>query len=351
MAAGAGADFKRPDGAPIAVTMGDPSGIGPEITVNAWIKLREGAAPFFVIADPELLRKRAAPLGVKIKIVDEQGLHELGPSVFREALPVLPLANAVKGEPGVSHASDAQGTIESIEKAVELISRGAASAVVTNPITKDALYRTGFAHPGHTEFLAELSERYFHIRAQSVMMLWCDELAVVPVTIHVSLQRVLGELTTDLIVDTAAIAARDLRDKFGISQPRLAISGLNPHAGENGAMGTEDRDIIAPAVAQLRAMGIDARGPLPADTMFHAAARKSYDVAICMYHDQALIPIKTIAFDEGVNVTLGLPFIRTSPDHGTAYDIAGKGIARADSLIAALHLAGRLVHAQQDKTA
>ena len=286
-----------------------------------------------------------------VQTIDEAGLRGALAHIFPKALPVLPVGSAVTGEPGIVSAQDARPTIASIEKAVELVASGAASAMVTNPITKDALYQSGFAHPGHTEFLAELAERYFGVHVRSVMMLWCDELAVVPVTIHISLQKVLSNLTRELIVETARITAHDLRTKFGIAKPRLAISGLNPHAGENGSMGSEDRDIIAPAIADLRADGILARGPLPADTMFHASARRTYDAAICMYHDQALIPIKTIAFDSGVNVTLGLPFVRTSPDHGTAYDIAGKGIARADSLLAALTLAARLAGAPMDKAA
>jgi 4-hydroxythreonine-4-phosphate dehydrogenase len=177
------------------------------------------------------------------------------------------------------------------------------------------------------------------------MMIWSETLAVVPVTIHIPLRDVPGALTADLIVETGRIVARDLSARFGIASPRLALAGLNPHAGESGSLGSEDRDIVEPAIARLRAEGIDARGPYPADTMFHDRAREGYDVALAMYHDQALIPIKTLAFDDGVNVTLGLPFVRTSPDHGTAFDIAGKGVARPDSLIAALKLASRLAAA------
>ncbi len=222
---------------------------------------------------------------------------------------------------------------------------GRASAVVTNPIAKSVLYRAGFTHPGHTEFLAELAARDGKT-PHPVMMLWSPELAVVPVTIHLPLRGAIETLSTDLIVDTARIVVADLKARFGIAQPRLAVSGLNPHAGEDGSLGSEDQTIIAPAVAKLHAEGVDVRGPLPADTMFHAAARETYDCAICMYHDQALIPIKTLAFDHGVNVTLGLPFIRTSPDHGTAFDIAGTGRADPMSLIAALRLAERMAQAQ-----
>jgi 4-hydroxythreonine-4-phosphate dehydrogenase len=224
---------------------------------------------------------------------------------------------------------------------------GSAAAVVTNPIAKSVLYAAGFTHPGHTEYLAELAERHqpSAVPALPVMLLWSPELSVVPVTIHLPLREVLNVLNTDLIVQTARIVTRDLTSRFGIERPRLALSGLNPHAGEDGTLGLEDRDIIAPAVALLQAEGIAARGPLPADTMFHAAARRTYDCALCMYHDQALIPAKTLAFDHAVNVTLGLPFIRTSPDHGTAFDIAGSGRADPSSLIAALKLAAQMASA------
>ena len=228
--------------------------------------------------------------------------------------------------------------VRAIDLAVAAARDGTASAVVTNPINKDALYRAGFRHPGHTEYLAELAG----LKAPAIMMLACPELRVVPVTIHHALREAIG-LLTDRAGDRRIYAGRvvdaALRRDFGIAAPRLAVAGLNPHAGENGGLGREDIDIVAPAIAALREAGIDARGPLAADTMFHAAARRGYDAALCMYHDQALIPIKTIDFDGGVNVTLGLPFIRTSPDHGTAFDNAGKGVARPDSLIAALRLA------------
>ncbi len=222
--------------------------------------------------------------------------------------------------------------------------QGHAGAVVTNPIAKSVLYAAGFAHPGHTEFLAHLSADGGPV-PRPVMMLWCEELAVVPVTIHIPLREVPSQLTQSAIVETGRIVAAGLRERFGIAAPRLALSGLNPHAGESGALGSEDAEIVAPAVAALRELGIDASGPYPADTMFHARARAGYDAALAMYHDQALIPIKTIAFDDGVNVTLGLPFIRTSPDHGTAFDIADRGIARPDSLCAALRLAARMAAA------
>jgi 4-hydroxythreonine-4-phosphate dehydrogenase len=222
---------------------------------------------------------------------------------------------------------------------------GKARGVVTNPIAKNVLYRAGFAEPGHTEYLAKLAARKTGKAVHPVMMLWAPELAVVPVTIHLPLVQAPLALNKDLIVETGRIVARDMKGRFGVARPRLAIAGLNPHAGEDGTIGTEDRDIVAPAVRALQAEGIDARGPLSADTMFHPAARESYDAALCMYHDQALIPIKTLAFDHGVNVTLGLPFVRTSPDHGTAFDIAGTGKADESSLVAALKLAARLTQA------
>jgi 4-hydroxythreonine-4-phosphate dehydrogenase len=217
-----------------------------------------------------------------------------------------------------------------------------ARAIVTNPVAKNVLYRSGFPEPGHTEYLAKLAEEATGVALHPVMMLWSPELAVVPVTIHLPLKDVVTRLTGDLVVETGRIVARDLRDRFGIAHPRLAVAGLNPHAGEDGALGEEDLTVVGPAVERLKAEGIDARGPLPADSMFHQAARATYDAALAMYHDQALIPIKTLAFDHAVNVTLGLPFVRTSPDHGTAFDIAGTGRADPSSLIAALRLAARL---------
>jgi 4-hydroxythreonine-4-phosphate dehydrogenase len=219
---------------------------------------------------------------------------------------------------------------------------GEADAIVTNPVAKNVLYRSGFAEPGHTEFLARLAAEATGASVRPVMMLWSPELAVVPVTIHLPLAEVASALDADLIVETGRITARDLADRFRIAHPRLAVAGLNPHAGEDGAMGAEDIAIVRPAVERLAALGIAVRGPLPADTMFHPGARATYDAALCMYHDQALIPIKTLAFDHAVNVTLGLPFVRTSPDHGTAFDIAGTGSGDPSSLIAALRLAARL---------
>jgi 4-hydroxythreonine-4-phosphate dehydrogenase len=291
------------------------------------------------VGDPGHLARVVGTFGWSVPIVPVEP-HQI-PSVFPNSLPVVPLSIPVFAEPGRPDSSNAPSVIESIETAVRLVRAGSAAAVVTNPIAKHVLYEAGFPHPGHTEFLAALAGdggTTYH----PVMMLWSEQLAVVPVTVHIPLANVPSALTTDLIVLTGRIVARALQERFGIANPRLALAGLNPHAGENGTMGTEDSTVIAPAIEILRAEGIDVAGPLPADTMFHARAWSRYDAALAMYHDQALIPIKTIAFDEAVNVTLGLPFVRTSPDHGTAFDIAGKGIARPDSLMAALKLAARL---------
>jgi 4-hydroxythreonine-4-phosphate dehydrogenase len=329
---------------PLALTLGEPAGIGPDITFAAWHQRAELALPpFYLLADPEFVERRARLLGLRVPVslVEPEGAT----SAFATTLPVVALDEKVTARPGDPDASSAPAAIASIRRAVADVFAGRAHAVVTNPVAKAVLYRTGFAEPGHTEYLARLAQEHTGRAAHPVMMLWSPELAVVPVTIHLPVRDVPGRLTTALIVDTGRIVARDLAERFGIAQPRLALAGLNPHAGEDGTIGGEDRAVVAPAVAQLRAEGIDARGPLPADTMFHDAARRTYDAALAMYHDQALIPIKTLAFDHAVNVTLGLPFVRTSPDHGTAFDIAGTGKANPASLIAALKLAARLVTA------
>ena len=328
--------------APLAVTQGDPSGIGPEIALKAWRARDAKTAPWFLLADPKHIARTAAALGLDVPIIEAPPAQ--ASAAFATALPVVPLKASVIGAPGLPDPQDAPATLEAIERGVMLVRSGQASGLVTNPIAKNVLYKAGFHHPGHTEWLGELAEREWNTGPlRPVMLIWSDLLAVVPVTIHLALTRAIAELTTQAIVETARITAHDYRTRFGVAAPRLAIAGLNPHAGENGTMGREDIDIVAPAVAQLQAQGIDARGPLPPDTMFHAAARARYDVAICMYHDQGLIPAKTLAFDSGVNTTLGLPFIRTSPDHGAAFDIAGKGVANESSLIAAIALAARLV--------
>lgn len=326
---------------PIVLTMGDPAGIGLDITISAW---RDRHAyplpPFLLLADPECVGRRARLLGQDIRLTEADAENAV--ALFSESLPIAPLAADAPGDAGRVEPANAKAVIEAMEKAVELVIGGAARAMVTNPISKAVLYAEGFAFPGHTEFLADRAEKHTGRPVKPVMMLAGPKLRAVPVTIHIPLSDVPRQLSREAIVETAAITAGDLRTRFGIARPRLAISGLNPHAGEDGAMGHEDAVIIAPAVAELKDRGIDAVGPLPADTMFHDAARQSYDAAICMYHDQALIPAKALGFDDTVNVTLGLPFVRTSPDHGTAFNIAGNGTARHDSLVAALRLADRM---------
>ncbi|MFN4310554.1 MAG: 4-hydroxythreonine-4-phosphate dehydrogenase PdxA [Ferrovibrio sp.] len=322
---------------PLAVTMGEPAGIGGEIALQSWLRRNDAALPpFLLIDDPARLRAIADHLGwnIPLQTIDAP---EQAADAFAHALPVLPLHLPAQTQPGIPDRRNAPAVLHAIELATALCRKGRLGAIVTNPIHKAALYDAGFIHPGHTEFLAALCET-----PRPVMMLASERLRVVPVTIHVSLRQAIEQLTPDLVVETGRITAADLREKFGIARPRLAVAGLNPHAGEARSMGLEDAEIIAPAVERLRSEGIDARGPLPPDTMFHTEARASYDAAICMYHDQALIPIKTLDFDSGVNVTLGLPIIRTSPDHGTAFDIAGKGLAKPDSLIAALRMAGAM---------
>jgi len=329
---------------PLALTLGEPAGIGPDIAVAAWLRRRELGLPvFYLIGDPDFLAARVRALGLDAPVAEAS--PATAAAIFPDALPVVASGIAATAQPGRPDGTSAPAAIAAIRQAVAHVVAGRASAVVTNPIAKSVLYRAGFSHPGHTEFLAQLAAAAGGAVPHPVMMLWSPELAVVPVTIHLPLREAIAQLSTDLIVRTARIVAADLTARLGIARPRLALSGLNPHAGEDGTLGTEDRDIVAPAVEALRRDGIEARGPLPADTMFHAAARRTYDCAICMYHDQALIPIKTIAFDDGVNVTLGLPFVRTSPDHGTAFDIAGSGRANPSSLIAALRLAARMAAA------
>ncbi len=326
---------------PLAMTLGEPAGIGPDLALAVWRRRVElDLAPFYLIGDVAFLTQRAKALGLDIPITATT--PEQAAALFARALPVVPLDTPVTASPGKPDASSAPAAIASIRRAVSDVLAGRAGAIVTNPVAKNVLYRSGFAEPGHTEFLARLAQEATGKAVTPVMMLWSSELAVVPVTIHLPLKDVPMRVTTNLIVETGRIVVRDLKNRFGIAKPRLAVAGLNPHAGEEGALGEEDGAIVAPAVAQLNADGIDALGPLPADTMFNERARAGYDVALCMYHDQALIPIKTLAFDRAVNVTLGLPFVRTSPDHGTAFDIAGTGRADPSSLIAALALAARL---------
>lgn len=317
---------------PMILTMGEPSGIGPEIAAGAWAALR-GEGPglaFAFLGDAALIR--GVPLR-RIAAIEE------APAVFAEALPVLHRPLPRPAMPGRPDPANAPAVIGAIEEAVALAASGRAAAVVTNPIQKSVLTAAGFRHPGHTEFLGELAGLP---GLAPVMLLASPELRVVPVTVHEPLARAIARLTPAMIVGTARIAHAALIRDFGIARPRLAIAGLNPHAGEAGTMGTEDRDIVAPAVAALRAEGIEARGPMPPDTMFTALARPTYDAAIGLYHDQVLIPIKTLDMAGGVNVTLGLSIVRTSPDHGTALDIAGTGRADPASLVAALRLAAAI---------
>jgi len=329
---------------PLALTSGEPAGIGADITIKAWLRRADLKLPtFYWLGDAASLDRRAKALGLAVPITEVA--PEEASEAFTRALPVVATGHAATARPGQPDGNSAGAALASIRQAVEDVTAGRASAVVTNPIAKNVLYRSGFRHPGHTEYLAELAATK-NSTPQPVMMLWSPALAVVPVTIHVSLREALAQLSSELIASTARIVVSDLKFRFGIARPRLAVSGLNPHAGEDGSLGTEEKTVVAPAVERLRSEGLDIRGPLPADTMFHEAARRSYDCAICMYHDQALIPIKTLAFEDAVNVTLGLPFIRTSPDHGTAFDIAGTGKANPSSLIAALQLAARMAAAR-----
>ncbi|MBY6065368.1 4-hydroxythreonine-4-phosphate dehydrogenase PdxA [Leisingera aquaemixtae] len=311
---------------PIALSCGEPAGIGPEIAVKAWEALRD-SCPFFWIGDP-----RHLPENTPFKEISSPAE---APAASAAGFPVLPLAFRGSSAKGTADPANAAGVIQSIETAVKLVQAGEASAVCTAPIHKKALIDgAGFAYPGHTEFLAALAGR-----SRVVMMLASEQLRVVPATIHIALADVPGTLTPDILRETIEITAAGLRDQFGIAAPRISVAGLNPHAGEGGAMGREELDWINGLIRGMQDEGLSVTGPHPADTMFHAAARARYDAAVCMYHDQALIPIKTLDFDRGVNVTLGLPFIRTSPDHGTAFDIAGTGQANPSSLIEALKLA------------
>jgi len=314
---------------PLALTMGEPAGIGAEIAAGAWRALRDAGPAFLLLDDARRdfgvpLRQIAAP--------------EEAAAMFADALPVLHTPLPHPPVPGRLDTANAPAVIAAIDQAVAFARAARIAGVVTNPIQKSTLYAAGFRHPGHTEYLAELDGP----GVVPVMMLACPELRVVPVTIHESLRSAIARLTPALIADTARRVAAALRTDFGIAAPRLAIAGLNPHAGEGGAMGREEIEIVAPAIAALRAEGIDARGPMPPDTMFTPPARTGYDAAICLYHDQALIPIKTIDMAGGVNVTLGLSYVRTSPDHGTALDIAGQGVAEPSSLIAALRMAAAI---------
>ncbi len=318
---------------PIALTCGEPAGIGPEIAAKAWRTL--GATlPFFFLGD-----RRHLPAGVPVEEIAHpaEAMHVAG-----HALPVLPHAFPAPAEPGRPHPENAGEVVRVIARAVELAMRGEVAALCTLPISKAALMGgAGFAHPGHTEYLAALAGARL-----AVMMLACEALRVVPATVHVPLRAVPDLLTPALLFDTIRITHAALVRDFGIEAPRIAVAGLNPHAGEDGKLGREEIEVVGPVVEALRAEGMAVLGPLSADTMFHPAARSSYDAAVMMFHDQALIPIKTIDFAGGVNTTLGLPFVRTSPDHGTAFDIAGRGRADPSSLVAALRLARQMARAR-----
>ena len=314
----------------LALTMGEPAGIGAEIALMAWAARGNTVPPFVLLDDPGRLEALAGTLGLGVPVRAVTGPEDAA-DVFGDALPVLPVPLSGPVSPGHPSPANAPAVIAAIDLATELALAGRVAGIVTNPIQKESLYGVGFNYPGHTEYLAHLVGG----SVTPVMMLACPGLRVVPVTIHLGLRDALEALTREGIVACGAIADEALRTDFGIARPRLAVAALNPHAGEGGAMGREEIEIIDPAVAELRARGVDVFGPAPADTLFHASSRQRYDAALCMYHDQALIPLKTIDFENGVNITLGLPFVRTSPDHGTALNIAGRGEANPASLIAA----------------
>lgn len=324
---------------PIAVSMGDPAGIGGELSIISW-KLRSNyMPPYFVIDDPDRLRNLANLIGVNIPIIPIDNPRK-ALVTFKRGLPVLPLDVRITVAPGKPDARYAGTVITSIDKSIDIVASGNASAIVTNPINKSTLYDAGFSHPGHTEYIATKT----NAPTIPVMMLACASLRVVPVTIHLSLADAIKALTIDKIVHCASTTATALETDFGIANPRIFVSALNPHGGEQGHMGREEIDVILPAVEELRSRNIEVMGPFPADSLFHKSARPTYDAVICMHHDQALIPLKTIDFYGGVNVTLGLPFVRTSPDHGTALDIAGTGKANASSFIAAIELANEIAN-------
>jgi 4-hydroxythreonine-4-phosphate dehydrogenase len=321
---------------PLALSLGDPAGVGPEIVAAAWRALRTSGPAFFAVGDAATIRAAGATVAP---------IAGPGEAVarFADSLPVLDIPLTTKPTPGRPSADAAPHVVRWIETAVALALEGNASGVVTAPIAKATLYEAGFKYPGHTEFIGALTESAPLPGARGpVMMLAAMDLRVALVTVHEPLVRVPGLLTHDRIVETGLVLAEALARDFGIAAPRIVVAGLNPHAGEGGAIGREEIEIAAPAVETLRRHGIDIRGPLPADSLFHDAARATYDAALCLYHDQALIPVKMLDFWGGVNLTLGLPVVRTSPDHGTAFDIAGKGVARPDSLIAAIRLAAEI---------
>jgi 4-hydroxythreonine-4-phosphate dehydrogenase len=323
---------------PLVLTPGEPAGIGPEITAKAWAKLcAETKTCFAMIADITALRHRLSQAGLSVPVAEIKSLAE-ATHIFSTALPILHRPLPQVPHAGAFETANSPWVMQAITEAVDLCLAGHASAIVTNPIQKEALYAAGFKHQGHTDFLASLARERGHT-ANDVMMLVGGGLRAVPVTVHIPLKDVASKLTRAAIETQALVVNAALQSQFGIDLPRIAVTGLNPHAGENGSMGREEIEIIIPAIKTLQAEGLNITGPLPADTAFFPEARKTYDAILCMYHDQALIPVKTLDFHGGVNVTLGLPFIRTSPDHGTALNLAGTGKAQADSLISAVRLA------------
>ena len=329
---------------PIAVTMGDPAGIGGEITIKAWIKSHSsGKYPFFLIGDPSRIQNTAQQMNVDIPIRAIEK-PESANEVFCQALPIIEERVKTDITEGVPNVSVAQTTIRSIDRALESVVSGTASAMVTNPISKSTLYDAGFSYPGQTEYLANKT----NTTRPAVMMIATANLRVIPATIHLSLRDAIDSLTTDQLVLCTTTTVRALKQDFGINRPRIAVAGLNPHAGERGFLGREEIEIITPAINELQMAGINVKGPFSSDTLFHQNAREKYDAVICMYHDQALIPSKTIDFFNGVNITLGLPIVRTSPDHGTAMDIAGTNRANPNSLIAAIKVAGQIAATRQD---
>ena len=325
----------------LAVSLGEPAGIGPELILAAWLRRAAGTPAFVALADPDHLAHMAATLGWDVRLAVVNNAAEAA-DIFPHSLPVLPLGRSVTGSPGRPEPANAPLVIDAIEQAVRLAQTGAVAGLVTMPINKHVLQAAGFGFPGHTEFLGHLAGN----NAQPVMLLAVPGLRVVPVTVHIPLAEVPRRLAASQIVSTGRILADALKRDFGIAAPRIAVTGLNPHAGEAGSMGREEIEIIAPAILQLQSDGLTITGPHAADSLFHAEARQHYDAALCMYHDQALIPLKTIDFHHGVNITIGLPFVRTSPDHGTALDIAGTGRARPDSTLAALRMAGQMADAR-----
>jgi len=328
---------------PIVVTMGEPAGIGGDITLAAWANREAAGLPaFFVIDEPDRLARLAARLQLDVPIQAIEKPDD-AMTVFADALPALPVDGAVLAEPGRPNPADAPKVIAAIDRAVDFCRDGRSVAMVTNPINKKLLYDAGFSAPGHTEYL----ERQF-AGHRTAMLLEIDGLRVVPATIHVAYRKVPDILTEAELVAIGDLVLTALAKDFGCPKPKLAVAGLNPHAGEGGALGDEEDRIIAPAVARLRTSGSDVDGPFPADTLFHEAMRERYDAVLCMYHDQALIPLKTLDFDGGVNITIGLPIVRTSPDHGTAFDIAGTGNASPRSFIQAVHAAARIARARRD---